>query len=106
MDTFQQGLCEVLSLLHAGYTRVLMVDFDGALPDFYRPALPPQMPTWPYALALVIEAGDTLRCETQSVRCPEALSLPQSLLFLCHYLRDDRQFVVPGERLLWQWTRA
>jgi len=56
MDTFQQGLCEVLSLLHAGYTRVLLVDFDGTLPDFYRSALPAQMPTWPYAMALVIEA--------------------------------------------------
>ncbi|QIK15892.1 beta-ketoacyl synthase chain length factor [Leclercia sp. 29361] len=106
MDTFQQGLCEVLSLLHAGYSRVLMVDFDGALPDFYRPALPAQMPTWPYAMALVIEAGDTLRCETQPAGCNQEPPLPQSLQFLRHYLRDDRQFAVPGERLRWQWTRA
>ncbi len=34
MDTFQQSLCDVLSLLHAGYSRVLLVDFDGLLPDF------------------------------------------------------------------------
>jgi len=106
MDTFQQGLCEVLTLLHAGYTRVLMVDFDGTLPDFYRAALPARMPTWPYALALVIEAGDALHCETRAARCVEELPLPQSLLFLHHYLRDERQFDVPGERLLWQWTRA
>ena len=45
LDTFQQALCEVLSLLQAGYSRVLLVDFDGALPEFYHPALPPQMPT-------------------------------------------------------------
>lgn len=32
LDTFQQALCEVLSLLQAGYSRVLLVDFDGALP--------------------------------------------------------------------------
>ncbi|RVT23224.1 beta-ketoacyl synthase, partial [Escherichia coli] len=25
--------------------------------------------------------------------------------FLRHYLRDERQFTLPGERLLWQWTR-
>ncbi|MBD1402165.1 beta-ketoacyl synthase chain length factor [Leclercia adecarboxylata] len=106
MDTFQQGLCEVLSLLHAGYTRVLLVDFDGTLPDFYRSALPAQMPTWPYAMALVIEAGDALRCETESVRCPDEPSLPQSLQFLRHFLRHDEQFAVPGERLLWRWTRA
>ncbi|MEG1210765.1 MAG: beta-ketoacyl synthase chain length factor [Leclercia sp.] len=106
LDTFQQGLCEVLSLLQAGHSRILMVDFDGALPDFYHAALPPQMPTWPYALALVIEAGDALRCETRSGSTGEEPPLPQSLMFLQHYLRQDPQFVVSGERLLWQWTRA
>lgn len=105
MDTFQQSLCDVLSLLHAGYSRVLLVDFDGLLPDFYHAGLPPQMPVWPYALALVIEAGNTLSCETHVNRTPEEPALPQSLQFLRHYLRDERQFTLPGERLLWQWTR-
>lgn len=105
LDTFQQALCEVLSLLQAGYSRVLLVDFDGALPDFYHPGLPPQIPTWPYALALVIEAGSTLQCETRSGSTGEEPPLPQSLMFLQRYLRDERQFVVSGERLLWQWTR-
>ncbi|MGU7802407.1 beta-ketoacyl synthase chain length factor, partial [Escherichia coli] len=77
MDTFQQSLCEVLSLLHAGYSRVLLVDFDGLLPEFYHAGLPPQMPVWPYALALVIEAGNTLSCETHANRRPEEPSLPQ-----------------------------
>ncbi len=27
LDTFQQGLCEVLCLLQAGYSRVLLVDY-------------------------------------------------------------------------------
>ncbi|MBL5922499.1 beta-ketoacyl synthase chain length factor [Lelliottia amnigena] len=106
LDTFQQGLCEVLSLLHAGYSRVLLVDFDGALPDFYHPHLPPHMPTWPYALALVIEAGDMLRCETQTGSDGIEPPLPQSLMFLQHYLRDEPAFVVSGERLLWQWSRG
>ena len=106
LDTFQQGLCEVLSLLQADYSRVLLVDFDGALPEFYHPGLPPQMPTWPYALALVIEAGDTLTCTTRSGSNGEEPPLPQSLMFLQRYLSDDRTFVVAGERLLWEWTRA
>ena len=105
LDTFQQALCEVLSLLHAGYSRVLLVDFDGALPDFYHPGLPLQMPTWPYALALVIEAGSALSCETRSGSTGEEPALPQSLIFLQRYLSDERQFVVSGERLQWQWTR-
>lgn len=105
LDTFQQGLCEVLSLLHAGYSRVLLVDFDGALPDFYHPSLPPQMPTWPYALALVIEAGNALCCETRGGSRGEEPPVPQSLMFLQHYLSDASQFDVAGERLFWQWTR-
>lgn len=44
-DTFQQGLCEVMGLLQAGYQRVLMVDLDGFLPEFYHPQLPADMPT-------------------------------------------------------------
>ena len=105
MDTFQQGLCEVLSLLHAGYSRVLLVDFDGVLPAFYHAGLPPQMPVWPYALALVIEAGDLLCCETRGGSESEEPALPQSLQFLRHYLNDAPQFTLSGERLQWQWTR-
>ena len=105
MDTFQQSLCEVLSLLHAGYARILLVDFDGVLPEFYQTALPPQMPVWPYALALVIEAGDTLCCETRPASAGEEPALPQGLQFLRHYLSDAQRFALAGERLQWQWTR-
>ena len=105
-DSFQQGLCEVMCLLNAGYQRVLMVDFDGHLPTFYHPQLPPTMPTWPYALALVIEAGDAWRCATASATRDEAPEFPQSLLFLQHYLQGHADFTLPGERLQWRWSRA
>lgn len=106
-ETFQQGLCEVMCLLQAGYQRILMVDFDGALPAFYQPYLPPTMPTWAYAVALVIEAGHDLRCETQpqAARSPDA-ALPQSLQFLQHYLQDAPDFTLAGERLAWRWQRT
>lgn len=105
-DTFQQGLCEVMCLLQAGYQRVLMVDFDGYLPEFYHPQLSPEMPTWPYALALVIEAGTALRCVTRRGETSAETALPQSLLFLQHYLQDSPAFTLPGERVQWQWSRA
>jgi hypothetical protein len=104
-DTFQQGLCEVISLLHAGYQRVLMVDFDGALPPFYHPDLPENMPTWAYACAMVFEAGSTLNCTTQSGDSEEETGLPQSLTFLRHYLNDDREFILDGEVSRWCWSR-
>ncbi|EFE3484325.1 beta-ketoacyl synthase chain length factor, partial [Escherichia coli] len=105
-DTFQQGLCEVLSLLQAGYQRVLMVDFDGFLPEFYHPQLPAEMPTWPYAVALVIEAGDEWQCETQSAIAGNETTLPQSMLFLQHYLQNADTFSLPGERVQWRWSRG
>ena len=33
-------------------------------------------------------------------------ALPQSLLFLRHYLQDARVFTVDGERMQWCWSRA
>lgn len=106
-DTFQQGLYEVMGLFQAGYQRVLMVDFDGFLPEFYHPQLPSDMPTWPYATAWVIEAGSEWQCQTQRQSVPsEETALPQSLLFLRHYLQHADAFTLPGERVQWLWSRA
>ncbi|WP_410515738.1 beta-ketoacyl synthase chain length factor [Pantoea allii] len=104
-DTFQQGLCEVMCLLQAGYQRVLMVDFDGAMPAFYQTHLSSETPMWPFAVALVIEAGDALACETRPPRAAEQTALPQSLLFLQHYLQAAATFALRGERVDWQWSR-
>lgn len=105
-DTFQQGLCEVICLLQAGYQRVLMVDFDGFLPEFYHPRLPAAMPTWPFAVALVCEAGHDWQCQTHPASAPGETELPQSLLFLQHYLQAADAFTLPGERVQWRWSRA
>lgn len=37
IDSFQQGLIEVTALHQAGYKKVLLVDFEGAIPDYYSP---------------------------------------------------------------------
>lgn len=106
LDTFQQGLCEVICFLQAGYKRVLMVDFDGNLPAFYHPGLNPDMPTWAYAVALVFEAGESLHCTSEAVAFDGEPPLPQSLQFLQHYLREVPAFEIAGERLNWRWSRA
>ncbi|MER1976013.1 beta-ketoacyl synthase chain length factor [Pseudocitrobacter faecalis] len=104
-DTFLQGLCEVMCLLQAGHRRILMVDFDGALPDFYRASLPAQMPAWAFATALVIEAGDQVQCITEPGGTKEESALPQSLQFLQNYLGHTAHFVLEGERLRWRWSQ-
>lgn len=105
-DTFQQGLIEVLTLFQAGYQRVLMVDFDGLLPAFYHPHLPAGMPGWAWSLALMLEAGDQLRCETHACDSRQEAPLPQGLQFLRGYLKGDAAFVVDGERAGWRWNRS
>lgn len=104
IDTFQQGLCEVLCLLQSGCKRVLMVDFDGTLPAFYHPYLPGEMPTWAYAVALVFEAGDRLQCTSFDGEKGVEASLPQSLQFLQHVLNDDPTFIISGDYVQWQWS--
>ncbi|MBL5903779.1 beta-ketoacyl synthase chain length factor [Serratia fonticola] len=106
LDTFQHALCEVVCLLQAGYQRILMVDFDGLLPEFYHTYLPEQMPTWAYAVALVFERGNTLRCESKPEGTGEEPLLPQSLQFLQHYLAEEPTFAIAGERLKWYWSRT
>lgn len=104
MDTFQQGLCEVMCLLQSGSKRVLMVDFDGALPEFYHSYLPPDMPTWAYAVALVFEAGERIQCTSIDGEKGREASLPQSLQFLQHVLNDDPTFVIAGDDVQWHWS--
>lgn len=106
MDTFHQGLCEVMCLLQAGYQRVLMVDFDGLLPAFYHSRLPPKMPTWAWAVALVFETGSALHCTTESGSDGIEPLLPQSLQFMQHYLSDVAEFTILGEKMQWRWSRV
>ena len=105
MDSFQQGLLEVTALHQAGYAQVLLVDFDGVVPDYYQPWLPEiDRFNAPYAVALLLQFGDAWRCTAESAR-PESLALPQSLQFLQAMLRGDAQMVIAGERHLWHWER-
>ncbi|EKY3224533.1 beta-ketoacyl synthase chain length factor [Cronobacter dublinensis] len=105
-DTFQQGLCEVICLLQAGYQRVLMVDFDGVLPEFYHSRVPQGMPGWAYAVALVIESGAALQCQTQPAAPAPEPTLSQSLQFLRYYLQGQADFTLAGERMEWHWSRV
>ncbi len=102
VDSFQQGLLEVAALHSAGYQQVLLVDFDGAIPAFYHPHLPADALHGPYAVALVLAAGQDCRCHSVAGE-RQTTGLPQSLLFLHARLARTPSFRVPGDRLSWQW---
>jgi len=105
-DTFAQALVEVAAFHHAGYKRVLMVDFDGAIPDFYQPWLANEPEAFPFAVALLLEAGSQLQAESLPAARPNVNALPQSLAFLHAWLSEAPTFTFGGERLLWQWSRG
>lgn len=106
VDSFQQGLIDVTALHQAGYQQVLLVDFEGAVPDYYRPWLP-EMEHFnaPYAVALLLRAGESWRCEGQAAPS-QAAALPQSLQFLRALLQDAERVTIPGERHQWHWERC
>ncbi|KEJ15265.1 beta-ketoacyl synthase, N-terminal domain protein [Escherichia coli 8-415-05_S4_C1] len=53
----------------------------------------------------MIEAGDDWQCETQQAIAVNETTLPQSMLFLQHYLQNADAFSLPGERVQWRWSR-
>ncbi|AHY05804.1 beta-ketoacyl synthase chain length factor [Serratia plymuthica] len=102
-DSFQQGMIEAQAVLATGSAeRVLLIDFDGIVPEVYQPFIPAN--PFPYAVALLLESGNSLNCRT--VR--PGLDLrkePQSLSFLRGWLGADKEFTVPGPQHCWMWER-
>lgn len=104
-DSFQQGMIEAQALLATGSAqRVLLIDFDGTVPDVYRPFAPENI--FPYAVALLLENGGSLHCKAaESAQIQASRQEPQSLAFLRGWLGIDDAFTVPGQRHGWVWGR-
>lgn len=101
-DSFQQGMIEAQAVLATGSAeRVLLIDFDGIVPDVYRPFAPEN--SVPYAVALLLESGGTLHC--QATTTEQVSHEPQGLSFLRGWLSADDEFTVPGQRHGWLWKR-
>ncbi|AWH88892.1 beta-ketoacyl synthase chain length factor [Limnobaculum parvum] len=107
IDGFQQGMLEAQAMLADGAKKVLLVDFDGAVPDVYQTRIKHQVPA--YAVGLLISSGETLRCQQRDKNVYPLSSktenpvLPQSLTFMQHWLAKDPQFTLQGMRSDWQW---
>lgn len=104
-DSFQQGILEAQSMLATGSTRVMLVDFEGEIPDIYHESVNSEF--LPYAVAIILTAGDTLHCQRISLPVEDMNSaLPQSLKFLRGYLSSAPLFNVSADnRHDWQWVR-
>jgi hypothetical protein len=82
--------------------RVLLIDFDGIVPEVYRPFAPEN--SVPYAVALLLESGGTLQCQATTAEQVNVQE-PQGLSFLRGWLGADDEFTVPGQRHDWLWKR-
>lgn len=114
-DTFQQAFFEVMSLFQAGHQRVLLADFEGIIPPFYRDEVGVTLSMAPYAVCLLLEPGTQWLCRQQAwpVQKKEAEMSkqvdgwpPQSVQWLRGMLSEDKRFVVYGQSHLWQWSRT
>lgn len=103
IDTFQQGLFEVLAMMEAGHQHVLLVDFDGAVPGHYQSFLPGEFSA-PYAVALLFAKDEVLSCRYELAE-REVMPLPQSMQFLQGTLSGDPAFQVQGAQGIWHWDR-
>lgn len=105
-DTFVQGLCEAVAALQ-NHRRVLLVDFDGAVPARFMGELKGQTLGYPYAAGLIVERGEELGVSCTEVQKP-GISVdpmwPQSLQFLRHHLAGAREFSIPGEFGVWNFA--
>lgn len=106
IDGFQQGMLEAQAMLAAGAERILLIDFDGLIPDPYHNAMDDVPDSLCYAAGFIISAGQQMNCQQiVNDRNEQAIRhrLPQSLLFLKNWLNGKDQFVVQGVRSHWQW---
>ncbi|UJD88151.1 beta-ketoacyl synthase chain length factor [Rahnella aquatilis] len=104
-DSFHQGMLEAQAMLATGASRVMLVDFDGEIPDIYNESVNSEF--LPYAVAIILTAGDTLKCQRISLSGEDMNpELPQSLQFLRGYLSSSPLFHISVDnRHSWQWVR-
>lgn len=103
-NSFQSALTEAwIYLQEFPNNKVLLIDFDQPLPADYAEF--EQKAFKGYALGLVLSTGNTWQV-AQTTKSDTIDALPQALSFLSHYLRNDTQWTIHGERTSWEWQRA
>ncbi len=103
-NTFQSAITEAwVYLQESPNKKVLVIDFDEPVPTDYAEFEDRQFKG--YALGLILSTGDTWHV-AQSQKSDNIDPLPQALSFLSHYLRNETQWIIHGERTSWEWQRA
>lgn len=101
-DTLEHALLEAYLLLNQGAKQVLVVIAEDTQPELYQPWI--EQTYYPYALALVIEAGSDYQLTWQAAQ--GAVQQPPNLLHLLQFLLGQQhQLNVETELRTWTWQR-
>ncbi|WP_421152929.1 beta-ketoacyl synthase chain length factor [Aeromonas dhakensis] len=103
-NSLMAGLTEAVGALQAGARKVLLVAFEGPVPEFHRPWLAEEAP--PHALGLVLEGGEQWCCEGVSPAVDAARTLPQSLALWRALLLGEPTLILGDDRQAWRWQRC
>ncbi|WP_429152767.1 beta-ketoacyl synthase chain length factor [Aeromonas hydrophila] len=104
-NSLMAGLTEAVCALQAGARRVLLVAFEGPVPEFHRPWLAQEAP--PHALGLVLTAGEEWHCAgARRTAASAARPLPQSLACWRALLRGEPTLLLADDRQEWRWQRC
>lgn len=114
-DGFSQGMIEAQIMFHGGAKRILLIDFDGLLPDIYHSQISTHHLA--YATGFILTPGTDFVCHSvpyDSQINPSSeidtdtrkTLLPQGLAFLKEFLNQSSDFTLTGIRKNWHWTRA
>lgn len=102
-DGFQQSLIEALPTLQQKDKKVLLIDFDGMVPESYQTEIHQIIPY--YAVGYILTNGNQLTCQSiNKTSQKNPINYPQSLAFLHAYLNKKQNFIIQGLSQDWQWT--
>jgi len=103
-DSLPSALIEASSYLAENIShKVLIVDFDEPLPEFYHEY--EDQDYLGYAVALIIESGEQYQLSWQHNKANCCLKLPIALEFLSLLLTDQKKLTVESYNKSWCWNK-
>ncbi|CAH0533966.1 hypothetical protein VST7929_01848 [Vibrio stylophorae] len=104
-NSFAAGWVEACMYLKLNPThRVLLVDFDQPLPDYFAQFQTTEHPG--YAVALLLEAGNQISLSSQRlIEAGDTATCPMALSFLHGYLSEMTQWQQINQQQVWHWQQ-
>lgn len=102
-DSFFMALLEAYLMLESNeMKKIIVVDFDVNIPDFFKNFLPADFPCYPYAAGVVVGKGTGVHFKGEHITSSDEKSgCPASISFLTHYAAGS-SFRHEGELFSWQ----